>query len=143
MPQKGNKIMKNDGQVSVGDYVLATKYSDGDPQDQWAVGFVSNINADRFYVVDSQGTLFRASGFRRAQKITKKQGEKILKNKQYIELSCNSLWNWLESFKDMENIQSKGRGFRKPPNVDIIVYDTKDISNYCNQMYGTFPVEEN
>lgn len=77
-----------------GDYVLATKYDDGDPQDQWAVGFYSGETGGRHYVVDANDNQFRGNGFRRAEKITVARGAWLLANVQAIEGSCCSLWHW-------------------------------------------------
>jgi hypothetical protein len=45
-----------------GEYVLATKYSDGHPQDQWCVGYYAEAYGDRHIVADGNGLPFRASG---------------------------------------------------------------------------------
>lgn len=60
-------------------YVIATKYSDGDPNDQWCVGFLSQMLGDRYIVVDNNGIPFRASGFRKIKEITREQGDLLLK----------------------------------------------------------------
>ena len=69
------------GAVKIGDYVLATKYIDGDPCDQWCIGFVSEHwpNKKRWLVRDSEGNNFRHNGFRRAETITAEAGEGILR----------------------------------------------------------------
>lgn len=65
--------------AQVGDYVLATKYSDGDPMDQFCVGFVSGFAPNgRFDVVDNSGQMFRNNGFRRAEKITDDEGSELV-----------------------------------------------------------------
>jgi hypothetical protein len=65
--------------IAIGDYVLATKYSDGDPCDHFCVGFVKEIitthSPHRYDVVDSDGKSFRGNGFRKASKITQQEGE--------------------------------------------------------------------
>lgn len=63
-----------------GDYVLATKFHDGDPGDQWAVGFLNRIDDRgggdvRYLVVDSHGKQFRANGFGRVARIRKDVGQ--------------------------------------------------------------------
>ena len=53
--------------LTKGDYVLATTYKDGDPQDQWCVGFFDSMtthNPPRYNIIDSNGKLFRGNGFR-------------------------------------------------------------------------------
>lgn len=95
-----------------GDYVLATKYADGDPGDQWAVGFFDSMlpkaGGDRFMVVDGEGRQFRGNGFRRCEKITDEQGAWLLSQVDEIEASIphvgydedgnwygQSIWDWL------------------------------------------------
>lgn len=61
--------------VLKGDYVLATKYSDGDPGDHWCVGWYDRpLLPDRHIVVDSAGKPFRANGFRHVTKIVRGEG---------------------------------------------------------------------
>ena len=85
---------------SVGDYVLATKYGDGDPQDHWCVGFYAGLtNPDkydppRYDVVDGEGKNFRGNGFRRIKKITPERGAWMLKHAKDIELSGRSIWHF-------------------------------------------------
>lgn len=82
--------------MNKGDYVLATKWHDGDPGDQWAVGFFDRVlREDRFIVVDSKGRSFRANGFRRIKKISAERGAWLLAHTQEIEMSGRSLWGWL------------------------------------------------
>jgi len=83
--------------LNIGDYVLATKWSDGNSQEQWCVGFYAGItaphyNPPRYDVVDENGVQFRSNGFRRVKKISKARGEWILKNMAQIEESRKSLW---------------------------------------------------
>lgn len=80
-----------------GDYVLATKYHDGDPGDHWAIGFYAGTTSHeqkRFLVKDHAGQLFRANGFRRIAKISKARGEWMLRNAALIEQSGRSVWWW-------------------------------------------------
>jgi hypothetical protein len=86
-------------EIKIGDYVLATKYSDGDPQDQWAIGFYAGITAPhydppRFDVVDNDGLQFRGNGFRRVEKISCDLGEWMVNNRRDIELSGLSVWHF-------------------------------------------------
>lgn len=55
--------------IEKGTYVLATKWSDGDPGDHWAVGFYDCERDGRHYVVDSNGNQLRGNGFRVARPI--------------------------------------------------------------------------
>jgi hypothetical protein len=78
-----------------GDYVLATKYSDGDPHDPWCIGFYDCFERERHFVVDLDGRTFRARGFRRAKKISKERGDWILSQKEYdLKFSGFSMWHF-------------------------------------------------
>jgi hypothetical protein len=87
----------SDEKLTKGDYVLATKWSDGDPQDPWCVGFYDRFDEEwkRHHVVDGDGDPFRAGGFRRAKKINIRRGAWLLKHKDEIEQSSRSLWYWI------------------------------------------------
>ena len=65
-----------------GDYVFATKYSDGDPADGWILGFYDGILpkvvGDRYMVVDGHGMQGRNNGYRRAEKISEELGRKFI-----------------------------------------------------------------
>jgi hypothetical protein len=77
---------------AVGDYVLATKYNDGDPGDAWALGFydgklpepvVAGIVlpaaiSPRYVVRDAAGNSIRPNGFRRVARIRKDVGAWLL-----------------------------------------------------------------
>jgi hypothetical protein len=83
--------------MKIGDYVLATKYSDGDPQDHWAIGFYAGITSPkhdppRFDVFDGEGHNFRGNGFRRVKKISPERGKWMLEHGNEIELSGRSVW---------------------------------------------------
>ena len=83
-----------------GDYVLATKYCDGDPGDQFSVGFYDREEKGRHYVVDSDGDQFRENGFRRVAKISLARGEFIVKNTKEIEMGSRSVWWWKRTRMD-------------------------------------------
>jgi hypothetical protein len=95
----GKKTEVNMDDIKIGDYVLATKYSDGDPQDHWCVGFLGGIlkyeSGDRFDIVDNDGNSFRGNGFRRIKKISAKRGEWILERRKEIESGMYSVWWWV------------------------------------------------
>jgi hypothetical protein len=84
--------------LTTGDYVLATKYSDGDPQDHWVIGFYAGLtnsgryDPPRYDVVNGDGKQFRGNGFRRIKKITPERGRWMLENARIIELSGMSVW---------------------------------------------------
>jgi hypothetical protein len=67
---------------SIGDYVLASKYSDGDPCDHFCVGFISDIDISitppRYMVIDGNGVNQRGNGFRKVEKITQAEGSKLI-----------------------------------------------------------------
>ena len=101
---------------AVGDYVLATKYSDGDPQDHWCVGFYAGLtnpekyDPPRYDVVDGEGKNFRGNGFRRIKKITPERGAWMLKHAKDIELSGMSVWHFARcSMDSLPNTQQSGR----------------------------------
>ena len=73
----------------VGDYVLATKFSDGDPGDPWALGFYAGELdmgndrdpikvAPRYFVNNSSGQSIRPNGYRRVARIRKDVGAWLL-----------------------------------------------------------------
>lgn len=90
--------------LELGDYVLATKYSDGDPQDQWCVGFYAGVlektTEERFLVVDEKGVSFRGNGFRRIKKISHDRGCWIIKNMEEISIGRRSVWWWARKKMD-------------------------------------------
>lgn len=82
-----------------GDYVLATKYSDGDPMDHWAIGFYDRYEDGRHYIVNDKGLQFRRNGFRRAEKIYPEVGDRFLDDIFAIEKSSSSVWSWRRHFE--------------------------------------------
>lgn len=87
---------------TIGDYVLATKYQDGDPCDHFCVGFLMGYDTKkgRYMVVDHDGNLFRSNGFRRAEKISPEEGRKIVEIMPTIEnIPGLSLWAHLEEIR--------------------------------------------
>ena len=74
---------------AVGDYVLATKYSDGDPGDSWALGFYAGqmpeYTPPRHDVVDSDGKRFRGNGYRRVACIRRDVGQWLLDAAKHLE----------------------------------------------------------
>jgi hypothetical protein len=82
-------------ELKAGDFVLATKYSDGDPKDQWSVGIYSYSENGRLFVVDDNRQSLRCNGFRRAKKISQERGRFLLEFKEHIEKFDRSLWWWV------------------------------------------------
>lgn len=97
--------------IKVGDYVLATKYSDGDIRDQYAVGLVSEILDDRYVVVvDGNGTSLCAGGFRYAKRITKEECDLLLTALPLFELfgSPPTVWRHLTDIRNqLREIQAR------------------------------------
>ncbi|MCK9615914.1 MAG: hypothetical protein M0R48_10590 [Candidatus Omnitrophica bacterium] len=95
--------MKN--HLDKGDYVLATKYSDGDPCDHFVVGFFREMLDDRYLVEDENGQLFRSNGFRRCEKISKRLGHAIVAAIPIIgDIPGRSIWFWRRNVKALENL---------------------------------------
>jgi hypothetical protein len=66
---------------NIGDYVLATKYSDGDPCDHFFVGFISGFTdhePQRYMIKNGDGQNQRNNGFRRAERITATEGRMLV-----------------------------------------------------------------
>ena len=85
-----------------GDLVLATKYSDGDPQDHFCVGYFRDMTTHdepRYNVVNEDGELFRGNGFRKCRKIEKAHAQEIINKFEIIERSGISVWKWLRLIK--------------------------------------------
>lgn len=93
-----------------GDYVLATKNQDGDPCAQFCIGILGEIYQpfasydDCYMVHDGCGKNFRSNGFRRAEKITAKEGQQLLKIFQVIDnVQGPSLWWHLGKMRGERN----------------------------------------
>ncbi|HET7896446.1 MAG TPA: hypothetical protein VFL47_02215 [Flavisolibacter sp.] len=87
-------------QLQKGDYVIATKYDDGDPKDHFAVGFFDSMTwHNRYNIVTSEGELFRGNGFRKAKKISQEVGAKIVSHIKDIEQNDKSVWEWVSEFE--------------------------------------------
>ena len=95
-----------------GDYVLATKYSDGDPMDHFCVGFFRGMLVDcngkttnRFLVEDGDGQLFRASGFRRCERIQRRTGDILVAAFPFIgDQPGRSLWYWRRHLRELQEL---------------------------------------
>ena len=101
-------------ELKKGDYVLATKYRDGDPGDQFCVGFYDHfyMNGDstRHLIVDGEGKQFRRNGFRRVAKVGRARGEWIVKHLKLIERMRDrySVWHWYHAPWSELNQQQEG-----------------------------------
>lgn len=73
--------------IEKGAYVLATKWSDGDPGDPWGVGFYDGHRLDRHFIVDNDGKQIRHGGFLRVGRITPETGRWLMENAAVLEAS--------------------------------------------------------
>ena len=87
--------------LNVGDYVLATRYREGHPRDQWVIGFFTGMQppdsvGGRFMVADAHHNQFRLDGFQRIKKISAGRGRWILERERLgeIENGGRSVWWW-------------------------------------------------
>ena len=82
--------------MKLGDYVLATRWSDGSPHDPWAVGYLRKVELlhlplrKRSYCVQADGY------FRRCQKISGPEGQWLLQHRD--DLSA-SVWACLRALR--------------------------------------------
>jgi hypothetical protein len=85
-----------DAPLSKGDYVLATKYEDGDPHDGWCVGFYECPVKHRHRIINNSGQVIgRWNGFEGVVKISRNAGQWILDHQNEIQSGSDSLWVWL------------------------------------------------
>jgi phage terminase large subunit-like protein len=83
-----------------GDYVVATKWSDGDLSDHWCVGVYDGEKDGRHFVKDASGQQFRINGFRRVQKITAEESRWLLEigwRLEGVAAGAASVWSLLSS----------------------------------------------
>ena len=95
VPPAALAVPEGEESPAIGDYVLGTKYSDGDPGDPWAVGIYAGMKDGRHVVTHHDGTPIYAKGFRRVGKITHEQGRDMLKVSRGLEGAGGSLWAML------------------------------------------------
>lgn len=96
--------------LKIGDYVLATKYSDGDPKDHFCVGFFNGMTGHtvkRYEVVDDKGINFRGNGFRRCERISGNTGAILVSCISLIEQSWHSVWYWKKHPKQLIELSEK------------------------------------
>ena len=81
---------------NLGDYVLATKYDDGDPGDPWAVGFYGGLNdGDRHGVKDEAGLwIYGGNRFRRVGRVTAEIGNWLMSNAELLERAPSKINLW-------------------------------------------------
>ena len=98
---------------AIGDYVLATKWDDGDPGDPWALGFYAgeldmgndrdSIKvAPRYLVKNNAGQSIRPNGYRRVERVRKDVGAWLLnvaaKQLEQSPPGTVNLWTMLTPF---------------------------------------------
>jgi hypothetical protein len=101
-------------EIKPGDYVLATKYRDGDPGDQFCIGFYDgaydHYGTVRYLVLDGKGEQFRVSGFRRIARIGKRRGEWMVRHLHLIENARGrfSVWHWYRApWRELKTIGTR------------------------------------
>ena len=92
-----------------GAYVLATKWSDGDPRDGFAVGLLTHVyfpeHQCRYVVSFQQGQHLVVHCFRRCERISRRVGCAIVAAMPYIsDCSGRSVWYWRRHIKELQNI---------------------------------------
>ncbi len=89
--------------MNKGDYVVATKYLDGDPGDQFCVGFYAgsydHYGQMRHLVVDGECKNFRHNGFRRCETVSSERGSWLVEHMNIIERYGDrySVWDWVHA----------------------------------------------
>ena len=121
-----------------GEYVLATKYSDGDPRDHWAVGFFDRTEGDRHFIVGNDGQQLRANGFRRIGHITPEKGAWLLKNSRDIEMFGRSVWGFARrSCRTFPISHARERGtdpLNNMKNTEALIKDWRKQASGCMGM---------
>lgn len=116
-PTRNGRWVIRDGKpagrpLKEGDYVVATKYADGNPGDHFCVGFYAgcydHLGQTRHLVVDSEGNPFRHNGFRRAEHVSPKRGTWMVNHLKHIEALMDrySVWHWWRApWRELENVR--------------------------------------
>lgn len=93
MPTDTQRIIA-DGKLKIGDYVLGTRWGDGDPHDPFGVGFLAEDKpapSGKYQVVDAKGNPI--GRFTRIAKISPECGNWIVLHLKDIEQGSRSLWS--------------------------------------------------
>jgi hypothetical protein len=116
--------------LAKGDYVLATKYADGDPGDPWAVGFYSEPGPPsgdmlRYRVVHAdERIIYGPNGFRRIRRgLRADVGAWLIENSDALERSppgTVNLWTMLtaQAFDDDADRSAGGGGADDEQNTE-------------------------
>ena len=88
-----------------GDYVLATKWRDGDPCDHFVVGFFREMLGGKYLVEDGREKLFRRNGFSRCERIRGEVGFLLVNAIPIISdhHGC-SVWYWKRHPKELKEL---------------------------------------
>ena len=82
----------------IGDYVLASRWSDGDPKDPWVVGVLMDVKSDSvgywYKVAYEKDGKPAARSCRRAERISIRRGVLLLGLAPVIETRNASVWRW-------------------------------------------------
>ncbi|MGZ4953564.1 MAG: hypothetical protein ACXV8Q_00510 [Methylobacter sp.] len=91
-PEDREIIVRNhkvsEQELAIDDYVFASRWSDCDPNDPWAVGYISFIGDGFIRVSNKDGSMIDGVGARlwpNAMRISSEVGEKIVKNMPGLE----------------------------------------------------------
>jgi hypothetical protein len=101
------KIKKN---LKAGDYALATKFGDGDAGDPYGVGIVSEFDdmKERIFLEDENGQTLRIVGFRRAERVSRFEGEQLLNMMPFKPFPDGpSVWAYLSTLRGKKYIPKK------------------------------------
>lgn len=100
--------------IKVGDYVLASRWSDGKLGEPWAVGFIEEIveahGKPRYYVGYGNGELISMAPYRRAERIKPFVGSELLrlnKEQDWERLyPFRSIWGMKKNLKKMREMNA-------------------------------------
>ncbi len=101
--------MSTESAIEHGEYVFATKYSDGHAGDPWGAGFYKGQDGRRHLITHSDGSLIRPGGYGKVSPITHAQGKSILESGDDLERYFPevSMWAVLDAI-------------RKEPGADVM-----------------------
>lgn len=86
--------MKND--IKIGDYVVATKWRDGDPRYPYSVGYVEFITREGYYLKDHEGRPLNSLAYQRCKKISTTLGKLLHQSVPILEgKKGKSIWYWV------------------------------------------------
>lgn len=86
--------------MKIRDYVIATKYKDGDSEDYWCVGFIDKIVIDsdgKYYYINTDA--FDRGPFLKSKKISGDEGWFFVTNAEKITRSGKSIWRYLREIR--------------------------------------------